>query len=95
MSTLYGPGNVPDTLCGLQFAISSRSFYQVNPQQTEVLYAKAIEFAAKLTGKETVVDAYCGIGTIGLCAARRAKQVIGVERNPAAVQGRRCQRRSQ
>ena len=62
--TLYGPGKITDTLCGLQFAISPRSFYQVNPEQTEVLYAKAIEFAA-LTGKETVIDAYCGIGTIG------------------------------
>ena len=82
--TLYGPGKITDTLCGLQFAISPRSFYQVNPEQTEVLYAKAIEFAA-LTGKETVIDAYCGIGTIGLCAAGRAKQVIGVERNPDAV----------
>ena len=81
---LYGPGFVLDTLCGLQFAISSRSFYQVNPQQTEVLYRAALD-AAKLTGKETVVDAYCGIGTIGLCAAPHAGQVIGVERNPAAV----------
>lgn len=82
--TLYGPGFVLDTLCGLQFAISSRSFYQVNPRQTEVLYRTAL-YAAKLTGKETVVDAYCGIGTIGLCAAPHAGQVIGVERNPAAV----------
>ena len=81
---LYGPGFVLDTLCGLQFAISSRSFYQVNPRQTEVLYRAALD-AAKLTGKETVVDAYCGIGTIGLCAAPHAGQVIGVERNPAAV----------
>ena len=81
---LYGPGFVLDTLCGLQFAISSRSFYQVNPQQTEVLYRAALD-AAKLTGKETVVDAYCGIGTIGLCAAPHAGQVIGVERNPDAV----------
>lgn len=61
-----------------------RSFYQVNPRQTEVLYRAALA-AAKLTGKETVVDAYCGIGTIGLCAAPHAGQVIGVERNPAAV----------
>ena len=82
--TLYGPGFVLDTLCGTQFAISSRSFYQVNRTQTEVLYKKALELA-KLTGRETVVDAYCGIGTIGLCAAPQAKQVIGVERNPAAV----------
>ena len=82
--TLYGPGFVLDTLCGTQFAISSRSFYQVNRTQTEVLYKKALELA-KLTGRETVIDAYCGIGAIGLCAAPRAKQVIGVERNPAAV----------
>ncbi len=82
--TLYGPGFVLDTLCGLQFAISSRSFYQVNRTQTEVLYKKALELA-KLTGRETVIDAYCGIGTIGLCAAPLVKQVIGVERNPAAV----------
>lgn len=82
--TLYGPGFVLDTLCGTQFAISSRSFYQVNRTQTEVLYKKALELA-KLTGRETVIDAYCGIGTIGLCTAPLAKQVIGVERNPAAV----------
>ena len=82
--TLYGPGFVLDTLCGTQFAISSRSFYQVNRTQTEVLYKKALELA-KLTGRETVIDAYCGIGTIGLCAAPLAKQVIGVERNSAAV----------
>lgn len=82
--TLYGPGFVLDTLCDTQFAISSRSFYQVNRTQTEVLYKKALELA-KLTGRETVIDAYCGIGTIGLCAAPLAKQVIGVERNPAAV----------
>ena len=74
-------GNLSETTAHLLVA---RSFYQVNPEQTEVLYAKAIEFAA-LTGKETVIDAYCGIGTIGLCAAGRAKQVIGVERNPDAV----------
>ena len=82
--TLYGPGFVLDMLCGTQFAISSRSFYQVNRTQTEVLYKKALELA-KLTGRETVIDAYCGIGTIGLCAAPLVKQVIGVERNPAAV----------
>lgn len=81
---LYGPGTVTDILCGLQFALSSRSFYQVNPQQTEVLYRTALQLAA-LTGQETVVDAYCGIGTIGLCAAPYAGQVIGVERNPAAA----------
>ena len=82
--TLFGRDFVTDTLCGLQFAISSRSFYQVNPVQTEVLYRTALELAA-LTGKETVIDAYCGIGTIGLSAAARAGRVIGVERNPAAA----------
>lgn len=82
--TLYGPGFITDTLCGLEFAISSRSFYQVNPVQTEKLYAAALELAS-LTGRETVVDAYCGIGTIGLCAAPRAGRVIGVELNPAAA----------
>lgn len=83
-TVLYGSGFVMDTLGGLRFAISSRSFYQVNPVQTEKLYAAALKLAG-LTGRETVVDAYCGIGTIGLCAASRAGRVIGVERNPAAV----------
>lgn len=82
--TLWGPGQIVDTLCGLEFAISSRSFYQVNPVQTEKLYAAALQLAA-LTGREEVVDAYCGIGTIGLCAAPRARRVTGVELNPAAA----------
>lgn len=82
---LYGPGYIEDTLCGCVFRISAKSFYQVNPIQTETLYAKAIAFAA-LSGKETVIDAYCGIGTIGLIASRHAKQVIGVELNRDAVQ---------
>lgn len=82
---LYGPGHILDTLCGLQFSISASSFYQVNPAQTEVLYNKAME-AAALTGKETVLDAYCGTGTIGLCAVSAgAGRLIGVERTPAAV----------
>lgn len=81
---LYGPGFIEDRLCGLTFRISAKSFYQINPAQTEVLYGKAIEFAA-LTGTETVIDAYCGIGTIGLTASRRAKNVIGVEVNRDAV----------
>lgn len=81
---LYGPGYIEDVLCGCTFRISSRSFYQVNPVQTEVLYNKALELAA-LTGKETVIDAYCGIGTIGLVASRKAGQVIGVESSPDAV----------
>lgn len=82
--TLYGPGKISDTLCGLEFTLSPRSFYQVNPVQTEKLYRTAIDFAG-LTGKELVIDAYCGIGTIGLCAARGAGRVIGVERSPDAV----------
>ncbi len=81
---LYGPGFIVDRLCGCRFRISAKSFYQVNPIQTEVLYQKAIE-AAGLTGKETVVDAYCGIGTIGIAAASRAREVIGVELNRDAV----------
>lgn len=83
--TLFGPGFIEDELCGCTFRISAQSFYQVNPVQTEVLYEKAIEFAA-LTGQETAVDAYCGTGTIGLIAAKRgAKQVVGVEVNREAV----------
>ena len=81
---LYGKGYIEDVLCGCTFRISSRSFYQVNPVQTEKLYLKAIE-AAGLTGKETVIDAYCGIGTIGIVASKKAKQVIGVELNRDAV----------
>lgn len=81
---LYGKGYIEDVLCGCRFRISSKSFYQVNPVQTERLYAKAIELAG-LTGKETVIDAYCGIGTIGIVASKHAKHVIGVELNKDAV----------
>lgn len=81
---IYGKGYIEDTLCGKVFRISSKSFYQVNPVQTEILYGKAIEFAG-LSGKETVVDAYCGIGTIGIIASDKAKKVIGVELNKDAV----------
>ncbi len=85
---LYGPGFIKDQLCGCTFRISPKSFYQVNPKQTEVLYNTAISFA-KLTGKETVLDAYCGIGTIGLAAAKKAGKVIGIELNPDAVKDAR------
>lgn len=92
---LYGKGTIEDILCGCRFRISSRSFYQVNPVQTEKLYDKAVELAG-LTGKEVVLDAYCGIGTIGIIAARKAKQVIGVELNQDAVrdaiQNAKCNR---
>ena len=81
---IYGKGYIEDELCGCTFRISPTSFYQVNPQQTEKLYRKAIS-CAKLTGKETVIDAYCGTGTIGLIASSRAKHVIGVELNRDAI----------
>lgn len=81
---LYGEGYIEDVLCGKRFRISSRSFYQVNPVQTEVLYKKAVEFAG-LCGGERVLDAYCGIGTIGICASDDALSVVGVEKNEAAV----------
>lgn len=81
---LYGKGYIEDVLCGLRFRISSRSFYQINSAQTEKLYAKAMELA-ELTGNETVLDAYCGIGTIGLIASKHAGKVIGVELNQDAV----------
>ena len=83
-SVIYGKGYIEDTLCGCTFRISPKSFYQVNPVQTELLYSKAIEYAG-LTGKEKIVDAYCGIGTIGLIASRQAKEVISVEQNRDAV----------
>lgn len=82
---LYGKGTIEDTLCGKVFRISAKSFYQINPVQTEKLYGKAMELAG-LTGKETVIDAYCGIGTIGLVASDKAGKVIGVELNKDAVQ---------
>lgn len=81
---LFGGGYIEDELYGSRFRISPGSFYQINPIQTQILYGKAIEFAA-LTGNETALDAYCGIGTIGITAASKAKQVIGVELNKEAV----------
>ena len=83
-TTIYGKGYIEDVLCGLRFRISSKSFYQINPVQTEKLYGKAMELAG-LSGTERVIDAYCGIGTIGMVAAKFAKEVIGVELNPDAV----------
>lgn len=83
-TTIYGKGYIEDVLCGLRFRISSKSFYQINPVQTEKLYGKAMELAG-LSGTERVIDAYCGIGTIGMVAAKSAKEVIGVELNPDAV----------
>ena len=82
---LWGKGYIVDRLCGLDFRISATSFYQVNPEQTERLYEIAMNMA-RLRSTDTVIDAYCGTGTIGLVAAKRGvKKVIGVESNPLAV----------
>ncbi|MCR1897431.1 23S rRNA (uracil(1939)-C(5))-methyltransferase RlmD [Irregularibacter muris] len=81
---LYGKGYIEDILCERVFQISAKSFYQINPIQTEVLYGKAIEMA-KLKGNEVVLDAYCGIGTISLIVSDKVKEVIGVEVNKEAV----------
>lgn len=85
---LWGKGYIVDRLCGCSFKISPGSFYQVNPIQAQKLYEKAIELA-DLTGKETVVDAYCGTGTIGMIASDKAGKVIGVELNADAVRDAR------
>ncbi len=81
---LYGNGYIEEDLCGFRFRISPKAFYQINPIQTEVLYNKAIDFA-DLAGTERVLDAYCGTGTIGIIASKKAGKVVGVELNPDAV----------
>ncbi|MGN0329273.1 MAG: 23S rRNA (uracil(1939)-C(5))-methyltransferase RlmD, partial [Lachnospira sp.] len=81
---IYGKGYIEDVLCGCRFRISASSFYQINPQQTEKLYKTAIKMA-DITRKDTVIDAYCGIGTIGIAASKKAGKVIGVELNSEAV----------
>ena len=86
--TLWGQDFLMDTLCGLAFKLSVPSFYQVNHDQAEVLYGRALAYAG-LTGAETVVDLYCGIGTITLCLARQAGRVIGAEIVPAAIRDAR------
>ena len=84
-AVLYGSGYIEDELCSCRFRISPKSFYQINPVQTEVLYNKAMEYA-DVKGSERVIDAYCGIGTIGIVAAKGgAGEVIGIELNPDAV----------
>ena len=83
--TLYGPGTIEDTLCGLTFRLSPRSFYQVNHHQAQRLYATAIEQAG-ITKEDTVLDLYCGVGTITLAMAGAAGKVIGVEVIPQAVE---------
>ena len=81
---LYGKGYIEDELCGCTFRISPSSFYQINPVQTEVLYSTAIDYA-ELTGSESFFDSYCGTGTIGIIAAKKAGRVLGVELNRDAV----------
>lgn len=81
---LWGEEYIYDTIGDVKFAISARSFYQVNPEQTKVLYDQALQYA-NLTGSETVIDAYCGIGTISLFLAQKAKHVYGVEIVPEAI----------
>lgn len=82
--TLYGKGFIEDELCGKMYKLSPTSFYQINSVQTEKMYMKAMEYAG-LSRKDVVIDAYCGIGTIGLTAADKVKKVIGVELNKDAV----------
>ncbi|MEK3738773.1 23S rRNA (uracil(1939)-C(5))-methyltransferase RlmD [Paenibacillus odorifer] len=86
---LWGRDVIYDYIGDVQFAISARSFYQVNPAQTEVLYGKTVEYAG-LTGNETVIDAYCGIGTISLFLAQHAAKVYGVEIVPEAIEDARA-----
>ena len=81
---LYGPGYIEDVLCKKRFRLSSRSFYQVNSLQTEKLYNIALDYAG-FSGKERILDAYCGIGTIGIIASDRCKEVLSVEPNAEAV----------
>lgn len=85
---LYGTGSIVDFIGSIQYQISPLSFYQVNPRQTERLYEMALEYAG-LTGEETVWDLYCGIGTISLFLAQRAKRVCGVEIIPQAIEDAR------
>lgn len=87
-TVLWGRERIEEILCGIKFEICADSFFQVNPVQTEKLYNKALEFAS-LTGNETVMDVYCGAGTISLCAAKSAKKVIGVEIVGRAVEDAR------
>lgn len=84
-NVIWGEEYIYDKIGDVKFAISARSFYQVNPEQTKVLYDKALEYA-QLTGEESVIDAYCGIGTISLFLAQKAKKVFGVEIVPEAIE---------
>jgi 23S rRNA (uracil1939-C5)-methyltransferase len=88
MTVLWGDEVIHDMIGDVKFAISAKSFYQINPDQTKVLYDKALDYAG-LTGEETVIDAYCGIGTISLFLAKKAKKVIGVEVVEEAIEDAR------
>ena len=77
-AVIFGSKTISDTLCGMKYEISPHSFFQINPYQTEKLYNKALELA-EISENDKVMDLYCGIGTISLCAAKKAKSVIGVE----------------
>lgn len=81
---LYGPGYILDILCGIKFKLSSKTFYQVNPLQAEKLYNKALEFA-NFSKDDIIIDAYCGVGTIGMVASKNVKEVYGVESNKTSV----------
>ncbi len=83
--TLWGKSYIEDYICDIRYQISPLSFYQVNPKQTEKLYSKALEYAG-LTGNETVWDLYCGIGTISLFMAAKARKIYGVEIVPQAIE---------
>ena len=83
--TVHGDGFITDTLCGLRFEIAPEAFYQINRTQAESLYAKAKEYA-RLSGKETLIDLYCGAGTIGLSMADQCRELIGVEIIPEAIE---------
>lgn len=85
---LFGKGTITDILCSEKFVISSSSFFQINSAQTERLYGKAIQLG-QLSGKEVVLDAYCGVGTIGIVASRKAETVYSVELNPEAIRDAR------
>lgn len=89
---LAGSMSIMEECDGLLFNISSKSFYQINPSQTQILYRKAIELA-ELTGNETVADVYCGTGTIGIFASRYAKKVIGIEIIASAIEDACCNAR--
>ena len=85
---IYGKETITDTLCGISFKISPHSFYQINPQMTEKLYGRALEYAY-IGPDDIVLDVYCGIGTISLAAAKKAKRVYGIEIVEQAIENAR------